>query len=77
MVGPEPATNAEFTRALADALHRPAFLSAPAVVLQAVLGDVAGELTGSRRVLPQRLIDAGFQHHDRDVEAIVSAGLHR
>jgi uncharacterized protein len=77
MVGPEPATNAEFTRALADALHRPAFLSAPAVVLRTVLGDVAGELTGSRRVLPQRLIDAGFQHHDRDVEAIVSAGLHR
>jgi len=77
MVGPKPATNAQFTRALAEALHRPAFLSAPAVLLQAVLGDVAGELIGSRRVLPKRLVDAGFHHDHPDVEAIVSAGLHR
>jgi uncharacterized protein (TIGR01777 family) len=77
MVGPEPATNAEFTRALAEALNRPAFLRAPAVVLRTVLGEVAEELVGSRRVLPQRLTEAGFRHEHRDVGAIVSAGLHR
>jgi uncharacterized protein len=77
LVGPEPATNAEFTRALAKALHRPAAVRAPAAILRTVLGEVAGELLGSRRVLPKRLTEAGFRHEHRDVDAIVSAGLHR
>lgn len=77
LVGPEPPTNAEFTQALAGALHRPAFLRAPAVVLRTVFGDVSGELLGSRRVLPKRLADAGFEFDHRDVDAIVAAGLHR
>jgi uncharacterized protein (TIGR01777 family) len=77
LAGPEPPTNTEFTQALASALHRPAFLRAPAIVLRTVLGDVSWELLGSRRVLPKRLADAGFEFDHRDVDAIVAAGLHR
>ena len=77
LVGAVPATNAEFTKALAKALHRPAVVRAPAAILRTVLGEVSSELLGSRRVLPQRLTEAGFRHEHGDVDAIVSAGLHR
>jgi uncharacterized protein (TIGR01777 family) len=77
LVGPVPTTNLEFTRALATQLHRPAFMRAPPFAMRTVVGEVAEELIGSRRVLPQRLIAAGFEHEHPDVDAIVASGLHR
>jgi uncharacterized protein len=44
LAGPEPATNAEFTSALAEVLHRPAPFVMPAAVLRATLGQLAEEL---------------------------------
>jgi NAD dependent epimerase/dehydratase family enzyme len=44
LAGPELATNAEFTAALAEVLHRPAPFVVPAGVLRAVLGQLAEEL---------------------------------
>ncbi len=58
--GPQPVTNAEFTRILAAQLHRPAVLVAPAGPLRFVLGGLATVVIGSRRVLPARLLEAGF-----------------
>ncbi|MEQ1852166.1 MAG: DUF1731 domain-containing protein, partial [Chthoniobacteraceae bacterium] len=49
---PWPVRNAEFTRTLARALHRPAFLSAPAFALRMMLRDFSHELLDSKRVLP-------------------------
>ena len=49
---PTPVTNAEFTAALARALHRPALLGLPAPVLSAALGGVTGDLLTSARVAP-------------------------
>jgi uncharacterized protein (TIGR01777 family) len=77
LVSPVPTTNLEFTRALAAALHRPAIMRAPAFAMRTVLGEVAEELVGSRRVLPQRLIAAGFKHEHQDVDAIVACGMQR
>jgi len=57
---PNPVTNQEFTSALARALHRPALFPAPAFALKAVLGGFSGEVLGSKRVIPQALLDAGF-----------------
>jgi uncharacterized protein (TIGR01777 family) len=51
-VAPQPVTNAELTRELARAVHRPALLPAPAFAVRLALGEVAGELLGSRRVVP-------------------------
>jgi uncharacterized protein len=75
LVGPTPATNLEFTRALAAAMRRPSFMLAPTFAMRGVLGEVADELVGSRRVLPERLVEAGFRHEHRDVDAIVESGL--
>jgi uncharacterized protein (TIGR01777 family) len=61
LTAPHPATNAEFTAALAAAAGHRARLGIPAAVLQLGLGEVSGELLSSARVLPRRLLDAGGQ----------------
>jgi len=59
---PTPVTNAEFTRELASALGRPAFLAAPRVALELVLGDMARELLlASTRAVPARLEASGYR----------------
>ena len=58
---PAPVRNVTFTRALADALRRPAILRIPGSVLTALLGDLGHEtMVGGQRVLPTRLLQHGF-----------------
>jgi uncharacterized protein (TIGR01777 family) len=57
---PAPVTNAEFTRSLAAAVHRPALIPVPEIALQALFGEMSGLLTGSQRVLPKAAQAAGF-----------------
>ncbi len=62
VVAPEPVTNAEFTRALAAVLHRPAFLRVPAFALRLALGRMADEaILASTRVTPAVLSAGGFR----------------
>ncbi len=58
---PNPVRNAEFTRALAAALHRPAVLPAPAFALSLVLGEAALVVTAGQRVLPARTLATGYR----------------
>ena len=51
-VMPEPVRNADFTRELAAALHRPAFLPVPAFALRLALGDLSRVMLDSARVVP-------------------------
>ena len=51
-VMPEPVTNAEFTRSVAASVRRPAIFPAPAIILQAALGELSHVLLDSSRVLP-------------------------
>ena len=60
LAAPSPAHNAVVTRALASALHRPALLPVPAAALHLVLGEFAGEVLRSQRVVPRALLEAGF-----------------
>jgi uncharacterized protein (TIGR01777 family) len=75
LTAPAPVTNAEFTRALATALGRPALLTLPAVVLRTALGEVAGELLGSARVMPAKLTAAGFSFAHPDIAIALRAEL--
>ncbi len=72
---PRPCTNAEFTDALARALHRPRLLKAPAAVLRAALGELSGQLLDDLWVRPQRLLDDGYVFASSDVEGTVAAAL--
>jgi uncharacterized protein (TIGR01777 family) len=60
-VSPNPVTNAEFTAALADVLHRPSFMPAPAFALRLAGGQMMEELAlVSQRVVPACLEQQGF-----------------
>lgn len=74
---PVTPTNAEFTRALADAVHRPAFLAVPAPVIKVAAGAMAPEVLGSLRAVPAALQEAGYRFSDQDVRDVIAAGLAR
>jgi NAD dependent epimerase/dehydratase family enzyme len=57
---PQPVRNSDFSQQLAQQLHRPLLLPMPAALLNLLLGEMAELVLGSQRVLPQRLLDAGF-----------------
>jgi uncharacterized protein (TIGR01777 family) len=60
LTAPNPATNQEFTSALARAMHRPALFPVPSIALKIALGGFSTEILGSKKVIPQKLSDAGF-----------------
>ena len=76
LTAPNPVTNATFTQALARAVHRPAVLPVPAGMLRMIFGAMAdATLLASQRVLPYRLVDAGFQFEDEEVREALKALL--
>jgi uncharacterized protein (TIGR01777 family) len=72
---PEAPTNREFTRALASAVGRKAFLPAPAPILRVAAGKMAPELLGSVNVRPAALLASGYTFLDADVEAMLRTAL--
>ena len=61
MTTPNPVSNAEFTAALAAAVHRPAVMTVPVPALKLAVGGVSSDILSSARVLPRKLLDAGYQ----------------
>lgn len=72
---PTTPTNAEFTRALADAVGRRAFFVAPAAVLRVAAGNMSPELLGSVNARPAALERAGYDFEDEDVREVLAAAL--
>ena len=70
---PAPVRNAEFTRALAGALGRPAFLRFPAALLN-LAGDMAREtMLQGQRVVPEKLLSHGFVFDHPELAPILRA----
>lgn len=71
-VAPDACTNAQFSDALAQALHRPAMLPVPAIALRALLGEMAEELLlQGANVRPLELERAGYRfEYPRLVDAL-------
>jgi uncharacterized protein (TIGR01777 family) len=61
LAAPEPIRQADFAKELGCAVHRPAFLPAPAFALRMLQGEFADELLFSKRVMPSRLLAEGFR----------------
>lgn len=72
---PQAVTNAEYTKALAKAVHRPAFLAVPGFAVRAALGGISDDLLGSLRVVPAALTDAGFTFADPDLASTLRSAL--
>jgi uncharacterized protein len=65
-VAPRPVTNVDFTRTLANAVHRPALLPVPRIALRLALGESSDILIASQRVFPKVAENSGyvFEHPD-------------
>jgi uncharacterized protein len=72
-VSPNPVTNAEFTRVLARAISRPAFLSVPEFALKAMLGEMSEVLLASQRVVPIAAEAAGYRFRFPDLQGALKA----
>ena len=66
---PNPVTNAEFAKTLGKVLSRPTLLPMPAFAVKLLFGEM-GEtlLLGSERVVPERLIAAGYEFRCSQLE---------
>jgi uncharacterized protein (TIGR01777 family) len=72
LTSPNPVTNAEFTKALATAVHRPAIVPAPAFGLRLAFGEMADELMlSSTRAIPSGLLKAGFEFRHPRLETFL------
>ena len=75
-VGPEPARNEEFVRALGTELHRPTIFPLPAFAVRALLGEMGdAALLGSARVEPAKLMAAGYQFRHPTLKDALRAAL--
>jgi uncharacterized protein (TIGR01777 family) len=72
---PEPVRNMEFTRALAAAVHRPAFFPMPAFALRVMFGEGADPILTGQRVLPERTLASGYAFTHPRVDDAVAALL--
>ena len=72
LTAPTPATNAEVAQAMGRILGRPTILPVPAKALDLTLGGFSSEVLGSLRVIPRRLIDAGFDFQDPTIDRALS-----
>jgi uncharacterized protein (TIGR01777 family) len=72
---PEPVRNAEFTRALGAAVHRPTLLPTPGFAVGLVLGEGALVVTQGQRVLPTRTLATGYRFKYVALDAALHALL--
>ncbi|MGS0684367.1 TIGR01777 family oxidoreductase [Nakamurella sp. GG22] len=75
LTAPYPVTNAEFTKELGRALHRPAPWIVPGIALKVVLGEFADEVLAGQRALPIKLHDSGFEFTHRTLPVALAAEL--
>lgn len=75
LTGPSPVTNGQVTAAMGRVLRRPTLFTAPAPALKAALGDFAGDVLASQRVLPGQLLDSGFVFAFPGIDDAIRAAL--
>ncbi|MGW6425872.1 TIGR01777 family oxidoreductase [Nocardia sp. NPDC055053] len=76
--GPAPVTNAEFTRALSRAVHRPAPFIIPGFALRALVGELADEaILHGPRAIPAALEQAGYTFQHPTIGAALAATVAR
>lgn len=73
LTAPQPLTNREITAAMGRVLHRPTLFAVPAPALRLALGEMAGDVLGSQRVLPTRLLESGFSFAFPGIEDAIRA----
>jgi uncharacterized protein len=75
LTSPNPVSNAEFTSALAHAVHRPAVTIVPVPALKLTVGGVSSDILSSARVMPKRLLAEGFGFQHAGIAGALAAEL--
>ncbi len=69
---PNPVRNARMSSALGKALGRPAAVAVPSFMLKMMMGEMAGTLLASQKVLPEKLQQAGFEFAFTEIDAALA-----
>jgi len=71
-VSPNPVTNQEFTAVMGEVLYRPTFIPVPEFAVHLAFGEM-GEalLLDSTKVIPKRLLDAGYKFKFPDLKKAI------
>jgi uncharacterized protein (TIGR01777 family) len=73
---PNPVRNEEFTKVLASVLHRPALAVVPPFAVRLLYGEMGIEtVVQGQRVLPRRLLEAGFRFEYPDLRGAIEHEL--
>jgi uncharacterized protein (TIGR01777 family) len=70
---PNPVRNADFTRSLGAALHRPTLFPAPAFAIELLLGEGAAVVTEGQNVVPTRTLATGYRFKYETIDAACAA----
>jgi len=74
LTSPQPVTMKKFCRKLGWVIRRPSWLFFPRFIMRLALGEIADEmLLSGQRVLPKRLMEAGFEFKYADVKTALKA----
>ncbi|CAN5464136.1 TIGR01777 family oxidoreductase [soil metagenome] len=72
-VAPEPVTNQEFTRSLANVLNRPLLLpKIPRLILNIILGEMAIAVVGGNKITSRKIENTGFQFNYNNLDAALT-----
>ena len=69
---PEPVTNETFTKKVATHYKRPVLFKAPAFVLKILLGELSQLFLEGQRVVPEKLLQAGFQFEQKSLDDMLT-----
>lgn len=68
MTAPNPVQNVELARTLGRLLGRPSWMPAPGFMVRLLLGEFGSVILKGQRVLPQKLLESGFQFRFSNLE---------
>ena len=77
LTAPNPATNAELSRALGRVLHRPAVLPIPGIALRLLYGEMAAIVTTGQHVVPGPVQELGYGFAQPELESALRDVLGR
>jgi uncharacterized protein (TIGR01777 family) len=70
---PDAIRQGEFARALGRALKRPALMPTPAMLIELMAGKLGEALLASQRVIPAKLLEAGFEFSHPRIDGALAA----
>lgn len=73
LTAPAPVTNADFTRALGRALHRPTLFAVPGIALRLAMGEMAELLLTGQRAVPAKAQALGYQFRYPALDAALAS----